>query len=84
MPPFERVTVSSSSVRTIPLHRDQGFLAVINHSRTMWNNNGAPYGSTHAWGWWSMFVGLVVFSIGAALAASTTDRSTPTPRWEMP
>ena len=45
----------------------QGFLAVINHNWTMWNNHGAPYGSTYAWGWWSMFVGLVVFCIGAAL-----------------
>ena len=34
---------------------------------TMWNNNGAPYGSPYAWGWWSMAVGLVVFAIGAAL-----------------
>jgi hypothetical protein len=44
-----------------------GFLAVINNNWTMWNNNGAPYGSPYGWGWWSMFVGLVVFSIGAAL-----------------
>jgi hypothetical protein len=45
----------------------QGFLAVINHNWSQWNNDGAPYGSTYAWGWWSMFVGLVVFAIGAAL-----------------
>ena len=44
-----------------------GFLAVINNNWTMWNNNGAPYGSPYAWGWWSMLVGLVVFSIGTAL-----------------
>ncbi len=44
-----------------------GFLAVINNNWTMWNNNGAPYGSPYAWGWWSMFVGIVVFAIGAAL-----------------
>ncbi len=44
-----------------------GFLAVINNNWTMWNNNGAPYGSPYGWGWWSMFVGLVVFSIGVAL-----------------
>jgi len=44
-----------------------GFLAVINNNWTMWNNNGAPYGSPYAWGWWSMAVGLVVFAIGAAL-----------------
>jgi len=25
----------------------QGFLAVINHNWTMWNNNGAPYGHDH-------------------------------------
>lgn len=44
-----------------------GFLAVINNNWTMWNNNGAPYGTPYGWGWWSMFVGIVVFSIGAAL-----------------
>ncbi len=44
-----------------------GFLAVINNNWTLWNNNGAPYGSPYAWGWWSMVVGLVVFAIGAAL-----------------
>ena len=44
-----------------------GFLAVINNNWTMWNNEGAPYGSPYAWGWWSMFVGVVVFAIGAAL-----------------
>ena len=44
-----------------------GFLAVINNNWSMWNNNGLPYGSPYGWGWWSMFVGLVVFSIGAAL-----------------
>ena len=44
-----------------------GFLAVINNNWTQWNNNGAPYGSSYGWGWWSMFVGIVVFSIGAAL-----------------
>jgi hypothetical protein len=45
----------------------EGFLAVINNNWTMWNNDGLPYGSAYGWGWWSMFVGLVVFSIGAAL-----------------
>jgi len=45
----------------------EGFLAVINNNWTMWNNNGLPFGSAYGWGWWSMFVGLVVFSIGAAL-----------------
>lgn len=44
-----------------------GFLAVINHNWTMWNNDGVPYGSTYAWGWWTLFVGLVVISIGVAL-----------------
>jgi len=44
-----------------------GFLAVINNNWTLWNNNGAPYGSPYAWGWWSMLVGVVVFAIGAAL-----------------
>jgi hypothetical protein len=44
-----------------------GFLAVINNNWSMWNNNGAPYGSVYWWGWWSMFVGVVVFAIGAAL-----------------
>ena len=44
-----------------------GFLAVINNNWTMWNNNGAPYGSPYGWGWWSIFVGIVVFSIGVAL-----------------
>lgn len=44
-----------------------GFLAVINNNWTLWNNNNLPYGSTYGWGWVSMFVGLVVFLIGAAL-----------------
>lgn len=44
-----------------------GFLAVINNNWTLWNNNGAPYGSPYGWGWWSMLVGVVVFSVGAAL-----------------
>ena len=44
-----------------------GFLAVINNNWTLWNNNGAPYGSPYVWGWWSMFVGLVVIAVGAAL-----------------
>ncbi len=44
-----------------------GFLAVINNNWTLWNNNGAPYGSPYGWGWWSIFVGIVVVSIGAAL-----------------
>src|SRR3954451_1275962 len=44
-----------------------GFIAVINHNWSTFNNNGVPYGSAYGWGWWSMFVGLVVFSIGAAL-----------------
>jgi hypothetical protein len=44
-----------------------GFLAVINNNWTLWNNNGAPYGSPYGWGWWSMLVGIVVFAIGAAL-----------------
>lgn len=44
-----------------------GFLAVINSNWTLWNNNNLPYGSTYGWGWVSMLVGLVVFSIGAAL-----------------
>jgi len=44
-----------------------GFIAVINHNWSTFNNDGAPYGSVYWWGWWSMFVGLVVISIGAAL-----------------
>jgi hypothetical protein len=44
-----------------------GFLAVINHNWTTWNNDGVPYGTTYWWGWWTLFVGMVVFSIGAAL-----------------
>jgi len=44
-----------------------GFLAVINHNWTMWNNDGAPYGTVYWWGWWTLFVGVVVFAIGAAL-----------------
>ena len=42
-----------------------GFLAVINHNWTMWNNDGAPYGTVYWWGWWTLFVGVVVFAIGA-------------------
>ena len=45
----------------------QGFLAVINHNWSMWNNDGAPYGSVYWWGWWTLVVGAVVFAIGAAL-----------------
>lgn len=45
----------------------QGFLAVINHNWSMWNNDGVPYGSTYAWGWWTLLVGVIVFAIGAAL-----------------
>jgi hypothetical protein len=44
-----------------------GFLAVINNNWTMWNNNGVPFGSPYVWGWWNMFLGIVVISIGAAL-----------------
>jgi hypothetical protein len=44
-----------------------GFLAVINNNWSMWNNNGAPYGSVYFWGWWSMFVGVLVIAVGAAL-----------------
>src|SRR4051794_19189350 len=44
-----------------------GFLAVINHNWSTWNNDGAPYGSVYGWGWWSLFVGAVVFAVGAAL-----------------
>lgn len=44
-----------------------GFLGVIHHNWSMWNNDGAPYGSVYFWGWWTLFVGAVVFAIGAAL-----------------
>jgi len=44
-----------------------GILAVVNNNWTQWNNNGAPFGSPYWWGWWSMFVGVVVIAIGAAL-----------------
>jgi len=44
-----------------------GFIAVINHNWSMFNNNGAPYGTTYWWGWWGLLVGLVVISIGGAL-----------------
>jgi hypothetical protein len=44
-----------------------GFLAVINHNWSMFNNDGAPYGTVYWWGWWTMFVGMVVFAVGAAL-----------------
>lgn len=44
-----------------------GFLAVINNNWSQWNNNGAPFGTTYWWGWWTMLVGVVVISIGAAL-----------------
>jgi hypothetical protein len=44
-----------------------GFIAVINHNWSTFNNDGAPYGSVYWWGWWTMLVGIVVFAIGAAL-----------------
>jgi hypothetical protein len=44
-----------------------GFLAIINNNWTLWNNNGVPYGSAYGWGWWNLFVGLVVMAIGGAL-----------------
>ena len=44
-----------------------GFLAVINHNWTMWNNDGVPYGSVYWWGWWTLLVGLFVIGIGLAL-----------------
>jgi predicted signal transduction protein with EAL and GGDEF domain len=44
-----------------------GALAVINNNWTVWNNNGVPFGDAYWWGWWSIFVGLVVISIGGAL-----------------
>jgi hypothetical protein len=44
-----------------------GFLAVIHNNWSMWNNNGAPFGTTYWWGWWTMLVGVIVISIGAAL-----------------
>lgn len=44
-----------------------GFIAVINHNWSMFNNDGVPYGTTYWWGWWTLLVGVVVFSIGAAL-----------------
>ena len=44
-----------------------GFFAVVNHNWSTFNNDGVAYGSVYWWGWWTMFVGLVVFSIGAAL-----------------
>jgi len=49
-----------------------GFLAVINNNWTMWNNEGAPFGSVYWWGWWSIFVGIVVFAIGGALLRGST------------
>jgi hypothetical protein len=49
-----------------------GFFAVINNNWTMWNNDGAPFGTTYWWGWWTIFVGLVVISIGAALMRGST------------
>jgi hypothetical protein len=44
-----------------------GFIAVINHNWTMWNNDGVPFGTTYWWGWWTMLVGAIVIAIGAAL-----------------
>jgi len=44
-----------------------GFIAVINHNWSTFNNDGAPYGSVWWWGWWSMFVGLFVVGIGISL-----------------
>ena len=44
-----------------------GFLAVINHNWSQWNNDGVPYGSAYGWGWWSILVGVTVFAIGPAL-----------------
>ena len=44
-----------------------GFIAVINHNWTTFNNNGVPYGSAYWWGWWTLLVGLAVFSIGGLL-----------------
>ncbi|HEY8282155.1 MAG TPA: hypothetical protein VIG28_06700 [Leifsonia sp.] len=44
-----------------------GFIAVINHNWSMFNNNGVPYGTTYWWGWWTLLVGVVVISIGGAL-----------------
>jgi predicted signal transduction protein with EAL and GGDEF domain len=44
-----------------------GFFAVINNNWTVWNNHGAPFGSTYWWGWWTMLVGVVVIAIGGAL-----------------
>ena len=44
-----------------------GFIAVINHNWTTFNNNGAPYGTVYWWGWWSMLVGVAVVAIGVAL-----------------
>ncbi|MGO4593795.1 hypothetical protein AB4Z18_08225 [Leifsonia sp. 2TAF2] len=44
-----------------------GFFAVINNNWTVWNNSGAPFGTTYWWGWWTMLVGVVVIAIGGAL-----------------
>ncbi len=44
-----------------------GFLAIINNNWTQWNNNGAPYGTPYAWGWWYLAVGVIVIAIGGAL-----------------
>ena len=44
-----------------------GFIAVINHNWTVWNNDGVPFGTTYWWGWWTMLVGVTVIAIGAAL-----------------
>jgi predicted signal transduction protein with EAL and GGDEF domain len=49
-----------------------GFLAVIHSNWTVWNNNGVPFGTTYWWGWWTMFVGLVVISISGALMRGST------------
>lgn len=44
-----------------------GFIAVINHNWTQWNNDGAPYGTVYWWGWWSFFLGLFVIGVGLSL-----------------
>ena len=44
-----------------------GFIAVIKHNWSTFNNNGVPYGTTYWWGWWTLLVGITVFAVGAAL-----------------
>jgi hypothetical protein len=44
-----------------------GFIAVINHNWSTFNNNGVPYGTVYWWGWWTLFVGLIVLTVGALL-----------------